>query len=516
MMRSGSHSNEDDSGRSPVCSYFMGDSTSLVKYSLTDIQGKLHSSRRKIRDPRDPNFPHSATHIHENKGHFEHQHEHLKSYMPIAWRVIRRIEQNGGEARVVGGTVRDAILKERSCCYDGSGDYDVASSFEPQKNIQVLTNIADCIIPTGIKYGTITVVIGSCRVEVTSLRKDVRCYGRSADIAYHASWYDDALRRDFTINAMSMDKYCIVYDYFSGVQDLKHGIVRFTGDPKMRIEEDYLRILRYLRFRAYLNSNCVHEPSEKYVSELLPRVSMLSGERIKNEMWKILAIPGSLKILKGIGVSLFLQHACGGSYNDKVCDNSVVEPCFNALLHESDTGLTEIAFMGNEPIVNLASLFLSHNVDANTVHYVIKRWRLSNREAKLIQTLCFPNINFPNVPKKYFNITINPSASTYNELSHKQLMFYVGYDVYAHYIKLLNVMGKRRYENSVLYLLQCAHSFLATIPQFPVNGYDLLPIVDKRSNLNHYINKLKEVWVESGFCLTKTELLAMCLETLHN
>ena len=120
----------------------------------------------------------------------------------------------------------------------------------PEAVIEALTDAGVKVVPTGLAHGTVTAVVDGRGFEVTTLRRDVETDGRHAVVAFTADWQQDASRRDFTINAMSMARDGTVFDYFGGAADLRAGRVRFVGDPATRIAEDYLRILRFFRFYA--------------------------------------------------------------------------------------------------------------------------------------------------------------------------------------------------------------------------------------------------------------------------
>ncbi len=148
------------------------------------------------------------------------------------------------EARLVGGSVRDAVVGREVA------DIDLATPRRPEAVMQALRDAGLKAVPTGIEHGTVTAVAGGRGFEVTTLRRDVATDGRHAVVAFTDDWQQDAARRDFTINAMSMTPDGAVFDYFGGREDLHAGRVRFVGDAATRIAEDYLRVLRFFRFHA--------------------------------------------------------------------------------------------------------------------------------------------------------------------------------------------------------------------------------------------------------------------------
>ena len=165
---------------------------------------------------------------------------------------INKFSSNS-EIRYVGGCVRKIIQKENV------DDIDLATNLNPQQVCEALKNNNLSFYETGIEHGTITAVIDDYRFEITSLREDVETDGRHAEVKFSTDWKKDALRRDFSINAIYSDTEGNLFDPFNGKEDLENGLVKFIGNPEQRIKEDYLRILRYLRF--FLNySNHKHNP----------------------------------------------------------------------------------------------------------------------------------------------------------------------------------------------------------------------------------------------------------------
>ena len=192
------------------------------------------------------------------------------------------LKASGFDTRMVGGAVRDHLLGKVP------SDMDFATSATPQQVIDTFSKIRYKTIPTGIDHGTVTVVSPHGIGEVTTLRRDVETDGRHATVEYTDSWEEDAARRDFTINAMSMDRSGDVHDYFGGRDDLEAGIVRFVGDPEKRIDEDHLRIMRYFRFLARTRAKVIDKESDAAVYDMMGRLSTVSSERIWSELKKIL------------------------------------------------------------------------------------------------------------------------------------------------------------------------------------------------------------------------------------
>ncbi|MDG1022344.1 MAG: CCA tRNA nucleotidyltransferase [Emcibacteraceae bacterium] len=219
--------------------------------------------------------------------------------------VMNALVADGGNAKIVGGAVRDALhnifwKKKRKI-----GDIDIASELTPQQNIERLETAGIKVIPTGIDYGTVTAVIDKKHFEITTLRRDVATDGRHADVEFTDDWAEDAKRRDFTINAFYLDLDGTVYDPLGGFEDLKKAKIRFIGNAKERIKEDALRILRLFRFSSEFEVGGVDEEGLLASVELKSMIRDLSGERIWQEFQKIILSKRAIQalpILSAVGL----------------------------------------------------------------------------------------------------------------------------------------------------------------------------------------------------------------------
>ena len=185
------------------------------------------------------------------------------------------------EIRYVGGCVRKIIKDEKV------DDIDLATNIEPSKVKQALENKKINYFETGIKHGTITAVIDNNKFEITSLRSDIKTDGRHAEIEFTNNWVKDAERRDFTINSIYADINGNLFDPFDGKKDLENGILKFVGDPEQRIKEDYLRILRYLRFFTLYSKKDHQADIKKIIKKNIVGIKKLSSERLLDELKKI-------------------------------------------------------------------------------------------------------------------------------------------------------------------------------------------------------------------------------------
>src|SRR6201996_7313615 len=203
-------------------------------------------------------------------------------------RVLAVLNGEGEEARVVGGAVRNALLEIPI------GDIDIASTAVPAEVMRRAKAAGIKSVPTGIEHGTVTLVVEGQPFEVTTLREDTETFGRKAKVSFGSDWVGDARRRDFTINALSAGLDGVVHDYVGGLDDLAARRVRFIGEPGRRIEEDYLRILRFFRFHAAFGVGEVDR--EGYLACIKAHAGLagLSAERMRMEMLKLLVGDGAV------------------------------------------------------------------------------------------------------------------------------------------------------------------------------------------------------------------------------
>lgn len=251
--------------------------------------------------------------------------------LPQTARLFDVLNNHNVEARFVGGCVRDALIGERT------DDFDIAvKCSNVQRLAEVLMSSGIKVIPTGVSYGSITAIVDQIKFELTILRRDIKCLGRSCKIEPVDTFEEDAVRRDFTINAMCVSQSGELFDYFEGVADLNARRVVFIGDPEQRIKEDYLRILRYYRFAAKLQ-----DFSDRYgnvIRRCAQNIPQLSIDRIQKELFLILQQKDNLRIFEMIKNNGVFQ-------NLDIADYSHLSS--SALLEEKS-----IALFGYETLMN--------------------------------------------------------------------------------------------------------------------------------------------------------------------
>ena len=199
--------------------------------------------------------------------------------------ILDLLEKYGHKACLVGGAVRNALLNFPV------SDIDIATTALPQEVIEILKKNEISTIPTGIKYGTVTAIFKKIPYEITTLREDIQTFGRKAVVKFSKSFEEDSKRRDFTINAIYMNKNSEIFDFHHGLDDISTRNIRFIGDARKRIREDYLRILRYYRFVAKYGDYRFNPEYLSIINDLKNEMHILSSERIIGEFLKIFEKP---------------------------------------------------------------------------------------------------------------------------------------------------------------------------------------------------------------------------------
>ena len=207
--------------------------------------------------------------------------------------VFKKLEQdNINEQRLamfVGGCVRKYLSNKEI------DDIDIATVFTTEQIKEKFNNTKFKVVDSGVRHGTVTLISSRLKLELTTLRKDLKTDGRHADVEYINNWQIDSERRDFTINAIYLDNKGKIFDPQGGVNDLKNNFVKFIGNPQKRIQEDYLRIIRLIRFSLEYGSE-IEEKIAQIVKLNLDGIKKISKERILNELFKILQIEHFIKI----------------------------------------------------------------------------------------------------------------------------------------------------------------------------------------------------------------------------
>ncbi|XP_041671699.1 CCA tRNA nucleotidyltransferase 1, mitochondrial [Cheilinus undulatus] len=377
-------------------------------------------------------------------------------------------EKHQYELRIAGGAVRDLLSGKRP------EDVDFATTATPEEMKQMFQRAGIRMINNkGEKHGTITARLHNENFEVTTLRVDVQTDGRHAEVEFTTDWQKDAERRDLTINSMFLGLDGTLYDYFKGYEDLQNRKVRFVGSAKQRIQEDYLRILRYFRFygRVAVDPDN-HEPETlNAIRENGRGLAGISGERIWVELKKMVVgnhVAHLLELIYSLELAQYLGLPPDGNVEE------MKRVCQNAKDHSP------------KPMTILASLFHS----PEEVEKMDLRLKVSKEEKTLAlflvkhrQELC-KNEDEPEGLKPFTDYIIDS-----RELDSKTKV-----------CELLKYQGEER-------LL--AHLCRWSIPHFPVSGHDLRRIgVTSGKEIGVTLQKLRDIWKKSHYQMDKDELLS--------
>jgi poly(A) polymerase len=385
-------------------------------------------------------------------------------------RVLQLLNAGGEEARVVGGTVRNALLGL------APGDTDIATTALPEEVVRRAKAAGIKSVPTGIEHGTITLVIDGVPYEVTTLREDTETFGRKAKVVFGRDWVKDAERRDFTMNGLSVDANGVVYDYVGGIADAKARRVRFIGAPDQRIAEDYLRILRFFRIHAAFG---VGEPDRDGTLACIrgrAGLATLSAERVRMEMLKLLVTSGASAAALAMADAGLLQAMIGGvAYAGPLTAMIAIERALD--LPASATR-------------RLAALTVAVTEDAKRV---ATRLRLSNAEAKALDSMGHRWWRFP----------------TRDEASARRLVYRLGPERY-HDRVLLAWARSGGDANSSRWRELAELPQRWTAPKFPLKAADFIARgLAEGPALGHVLTLAEDAWLAADFPLEETALAAI-------
>ena len=392
-------------------------------------------------------------------------------YFNAAKKIFSCIENQNNYYKLmfVGGCVRK-LIKEQEI-----DDIDIATNVDPKeiKKILVKNNIK--FLETGISHGTITVLINDFKFEITTLRKDVSTDGRHADVQFIPDWEIDAKRRDFTINAIYSNLRGEVYDPLEGVKDLREGIIQFIGEPSIRIEEDYLRIIRYIRFFTQYSKHPHDQEVVRIIKKNLGNFIKVSKERSLDELFKILKLKNFNNLFKDefscfIILSIFPQL----KYFERL---NLLNKISNKLSFKIDKIL-------------LLSILLIDNTD-NTEFFLYK-YNLSNEIKKRI---LFIKNSFKTYSLEYL-------------LNNKNLMKLCYLNSKARIIDLLIFLAFNypkkieKIEKLIIFVENI------NMPEFPIDANFLILQFNfsKDKNLGDALKKLELNWIENNFKIEKNKI----------
>jgi len=381
---------------------------------------------------------------------------------------IHSFSQNS-EIRYVGGCVRKIINKEKV------DDIDLAVNLIPSDVCEALKKKDIKYYESGIEHGTITALINNIRFEITSLRKDVETDGRHAKVEFLDSWKEDASRRDFTINSIYADIEGNLFDPFDGKKDLEDGKVDFIGDAEARIKEDYLRVLRYIRFFLNYSKN-KHDPKIiKIIKKNLNGVSNISSERLLDEFKKLLKSKGFLKITKNKDCLEIINLIFPQLKNISI---------FNNLNNFSKKLFTEVDF------IFLLSLMI---IDGNdNVDYFIYKFNLSKKDQKRL--LFLNNFNSQKITNK-----------TFSEKNLNKILYFNGREALMDVI-YFKIFKSNKVDNKLLKMIENFKG--KEIPIMPIKANILMVKYNilEGKKLGKKLKMIEEVWSNNNFQISEKEV----------
>ena len=373
------------------------------------------------------------------------------------------------EIRYVGGCIRKIITQEKV------DDIDLATNLEPNQVCEVLKKHNISYYETGIDHGTITAVEDNFKFEITSLRKDVFTDGRHAKIEFSNNWKEDASRRDFSINSIYSDKDGNLFDPYDGKKDLEKGVVNFIGDADKRIKEDYLRILRYIRFFTNYSKRSHDLEIIRSLKINIGGVAQISKERLLDELKKIVKVESLEKISKNkLSMDLMLM-IFPELKNIKI---------FSRLNSDDKNLLKEKDF------IFLLSLMIIDDTD-NTDYFLYK-FNISKKEQKRIK-----NIDI------FYKEKINSKTFTKNSMN--KVFYYQGKEAVLDILNYRKVKSKK--EANLLEEL-CNYYENKESPIMPINANLLMKRyeIPQGKQLGEKLKIIEEEWVNNDFKISDNEV----------
>ena len=376
---------------------------------------------------------------------------------------------HNSEVRYVGGCVRKIIKKQIV------DDIDLATNLKPNEVCDALKKKEINYYETGIEHGTVTAIIDNNKYEITSLRKDISTDGRHAKVEFSIDWKEDAARRDFSINSIYSDKEGNLFDPYNGKKDLEEGNVNFIGDAESRVKEDYLRILRYVRF--FINySNQSHDPKIiKIIKKNIGGVSKLSSERLLDELKKLTKSNTFLEIFKDNTCLELIKIIFPQLKN---LDN------FRKMNSHAKDNLSKVDF------IFLLSLMIVDGTD--NVDYFIYRFNLSKKDQKRLKSIDF--FYKENVNVKYFN-----------EKNFNKIFYFNGKQTVLDIINF-KLFSSVKVEKKLLNLIEIYKNKI--LPTFPISAKTIMAKynIPEGKILGNKLKLIEETWVQNSFQISEKQI----------
>ena len=383
------------------------------------------------------------------------------------------------EVRFVGGCVR------KSLCGEDIDDIDLATSLEPDVVKKRLSKGDIKVIDTGISHGTVTAILNKKKFEITTLRKDVSTDGRHADVQFTSNWELDASRRDFTVNAIYSDINGRIFDPLNGVSDLQNGKIKFIGSPEKRIQEDYLRILRYFRFFIQYSKTDYDQDTIQSIKQNINGLSKISNERIFNELKKILSLNK-------------IYNLFDNNQSKEIILNIFPELKYYERLNKINSLDQKLKDKYDNELI-LALLVIDQS---NDYEYFCDKYKTSNSIKNRLKNI---SINFESLKSREF----------FSEENTKKLIYLSSKDEVRNLLLFSICINDKIKASNVEKLLNYVNS--CEVPKFPISGdYLKKHGYETGQALGEKLKLLEEKWIANNFVLDEEILKKSLNKTDQN
>ena len=373
------------------------------------------------------------------------------------------------EIRYVGGCIRKILNNEKV------DDIDLATNIDPYKVCEVLKKDNISFYESGIEHGTITAKVNNRKFEITSLRKDISTDGRYAKVEFSNDWYEDASRRDFTFNSIYSDLNGNLYDPFNGKIDLENGLVKFIGDAEKRIKEDYLRILRYIRFYLNYSKQKHSEELKKTIRKNINGITKISSDRILDELKKLVLSKGFLTLPKD-NFSLEIIN--------------LVIPQLKNVKFFKNSNYHSKKLISSKDFIFLVSLMIIDETD--NCEYFLYKFNISNEDKKRIRFLA-----------KYFSKTLDKNLFTEKNLW--KIFYYNGKDYLNDFIDF-HIIKKNTSVKKFVILKEFFSN--KSVPKLNVNAKLLMQKFNLKEGkeLGKKLKDIEEFWLNNSFSINEKQI----------
>lgn len=380
-------------------------------------------------------------------------------------KLFSAVEEHGGTLRFVGGAVRDTLAGLTGF------DLDLATDLSPDELVEACQDMRLKTVPVGLKFGTTGVIIDNQILQVSSLKKHIKV-GHKREEVFTDDWSADAATRDLTINAVYADSKGNVFDYYNGIDDLEHGVVRFIGSAEERIKEEPLRIMRFFRFYSKFGKAPIDAEALSSCIKLKDELRKVAIEQVRDELFKLLVTPNASTVMK-----LIYEHDILGYFLP-------VSEHLNALERLTKV-VADAQYEGNF----LRRLFVLYQPNVAQAENIANNLRFTKKQKE----------TFVKWAKISLDADIIASAQ-------QRLRYVYRYGKQFTIDKILLFAAIKNVNSQVLtdILKEIEND---VVPVFPIRGRDLIGRIGNGEQVGRVLSKLEQQWIDSGFNLTRDELL---------